>query len=221
VSLTLAVSEVDGAALTGLASGARVAAIPTGVDTAYFHPNGFREQPAGLAFVGSMDWYPNEDAVLHVLDAIWPRVRNGMPEASFTVVGRNPSARLRAAAASLSGVTFTGTVDDVRPEVGRAAVCVVPLRIGGGTRLKILEALAMAKAVVATPIGAEGLPLVDGQHFVAAETPEDFAAAVLSLLRDPARRAALGTCGRRLVEQRHSWAQVAREFEERLKEGVA
>jgi glycosyltransferase involved in cell wall biosynthesis len=119
-----------------------------------------------------------------------------------------------------TGVRITGTVADVRPYVAEAAVFVVPLRIGGGTRLKILEALAMGKAVVATTIGAEGLPIVDGEHFVAANSPTEIAHAVVSLLRDPARRNALGHAGRKLVEQRHSWERVADEFEHLCKEAI-
>ena len=217
--LTLAVSEEDRARLAELAPGARVAAVPTGVDVDYFHPNGISERPAGLVFVGSMDWYPNEDGVLHFLEAVFPRIRREAPGVTFTVVGRNPSARVRAAAA-LHGVQVTGTVDDVRPHVSRAAVYVVPLRVGGGTRLKIFEALAQGKAVVSTRIGAEGLPLVPDRHFVQADQPDDFARAVVSLLRDPARRRALGEAGRRLVAERFAWREVAREFQHRLQEMI-
>jgi polysaccharide biosynthesis protein PslH len=215
VRLTLAVSGEDRERLAEAAPGARVAAIPTGVDLDYFHPNGIAERAASLVFVGSMDWYPNEDGVLHFLEAVLPRVRRAAPGATLTVVGRSPSARVRAASA-LAGAEVTGTVDDVRPYVARSAVFVVPLRVGGGTRLKIFEALAQGKSVVSTRIGAEGLPLVPGRHFLQADDPEDFAQAVVALLRDPARRAELGAAGRRLVAERYSWGQVAREFEERL-----
>ena len=216
--LTLAVSEEDRERLAGLAPGARVAAVPTGVNVDYFHPNGSAERPASLVFVGSMDWYPNEDGVLHFLEAVFPRIRREAPEASFKVVGRSPSPKVRDAAQA-AGVEVTGTVADVRPHVASAQVYVVPLRVGGGTRLKIFEALAQGKAVVSTRIGAEGLPLVPGRHFLQADAPGDLAGAVLALLRDPARRAALGAAGRQLVAERFAWGQVAREFEARL-EGV-
>ncbi len=212
VQLTLAVSEVDRKLLTALAPTARVRAISTGVDPIYFTPNGKSEAAAQLVFTGSMDWYPNEDAIIHFTDAILPTIRGEIPEARLTVVGRNPSARLRGAAAA-AGVRVTGTVDDIRPFVSEAAVYVVPLRIGGGTRLKIFEALAMGKAVVSTGVGAEGLPLEPGVHFLRADEPSEFARAVISLLRDPARRKGLALAGRRLIEERFSWAQVAREFE--------
>jgi polysaccharide biosynthesis protein PslH len=117
-------------------------------------------------------------------------------------------------------VRVTGTVTDVRPYIAEAAVYVVPLRVGGGTRLKIFEALAMEKAVLSTPTGVEGLPLTPGQHFILAEDPANFAAAAVKLLREPGARRALGANGRRLVEARYSWAQVAEEFETYLQQAV-
>jgi glycosyltransferase involved in cell wall biosynthesis len=159
-----------------------------------------------------MDWFPNEDGIAHFVEAILPRVRARVPEVTVTVVGRKPSARVRRLAA-VPGVRITGTVDDVRPYVAGAAVCVVPLRVGGGTRLKIFEALAMGKAVVSTSVGAEGLPMTPGRHFVQADEEAAFADAVIALLQDPGRRRALGDAGRRLVEERYSWPRVAREFE--------
>jgi len=215
--LTLAVSEADRDRLAACAPGARVSAIPTGVDVDYFAPNGIAEAAGHLVFTGSMDWYPNEDGVLHFVEAILPGIRRELPGTALTVVGRNPSPRLRAAAAR-AGVRVTGLVEDVRPFVAEAAVYVVPLRVGGGTRLKIFEALAMAKPVVSTSVGAEGLPLVSGEHFVRADAPADFAGAVVSLLRDPARRRVLGDAGRRLVGERYAWPRVAREFEARCEE---
>jgi len=215
--VTIAVSEVDRALLAATAPGARVFAVPTGVDISYFAPNGVSEVPAHLVFTGSMDWYPNEDAILHFMDTILPSIRREIPGVSMTVAGRSPSPRVRRAATE-AGVRVAGTVNDIRPFIGEAAVYVVPLRVGGGTRLKIFEALAMAKAVVSTSIGAEGLPLTPGEHFVRADEPAEFARAVTSLLRNPSRRRALGAAGRRLVEERYSWAQTAREFEARCEE---
>lgn len=214
--LTIAVSETDRAALARLAPGADIRAVATGVDIAYFAPRAVPERRDRLVFVGSMDWRPNEDAVLHFIDAILPLIRARRPGATLCVAGRNPSEGLRRAA-ERAGVEVTGTVDDVRDFVADAAVYVVPLRIGGGTRLKIFEALAMGKAVVSTAVGAEGLPLEDGAHFLRADAPRAFADAVLALLEDPRRRAALGAAGRRLVEERYSWQQVGVEFESFIK----
>jgi glycosyltransferase involved in cell wall biosynthesis len=187
-------------------------AIPTGVDPGYFKPLGGREVPERLVFTGSMDWFPNEDAIQFFLDAILPRVRRDVPGVTLSVVGRNPSAPLRAAAAR-AGVIVTGTVDDVRPFVDEAALYIVPLRAGGGTRLKIFEALAMGKAVVSTSVGAEGLAVTPGRDIAIADHPDEFARSVIELLRDPARRAALGRAGRLLVQRRYSWEQVSLEFD--------
>lgn len=210
--LTVTVSPQDCAMLAELAPGADVRSVSTGVDVSYFSLNENMEVFDRLVFVGSMDWHPNEDAVLYFIEAILPSIRRERPSVSMTVVGRNPSERLRQAAVK-ADVRVTGTVDDVRALVAAAAVVVVPLRVGGGTRLKIFEALAMSKAVVSTTIGAEGLPLIDGTHYVCADEPIIFASKVVSLLRDPVRRRRLGIAGRKLVEERYSWEQVVSEFE--------
>ena len=216
-SLTIAVSEDDRRRLLDIAPGIRAAAIPTGVDTAYFTPQPEAARPATLVFSGSMDWHPNEDAVIYFADAILPRIRADIPDATLTVVGRNPTARLREVAGR-AGINVTGTVDDVRPSIAEGAVYVVPLRAGGGTRLKIFEALAMGKAVVSTTVGAEGLGLQPGVEYVAADDAESFAREVVALLRDRPRREALERAGRRLVEDNYSWGTVARQFEDRCLE---
>lgn len=209
--LTVAVSEQDRAQLEANAPKALVRAVPTGVDLGYFKPNGAGARAMQLVFTGSMDWHPNEDAILYFIKEMLPAIRREVPDAALTVVGRNPSLHLQEAARD-AGVSVTGTVDDVRPYVDAASVYVVPLRIGGGTRLKIFEALAMGKAVVSTSVGAEGLPLVSGEHFLCADEPASFAAAVVGLLHDPARRLSLGEAGRRLTEERYGWSQVAHAF---------
>jgi glycosyltransferase involved in cell wall biosynthesis len=215
--LTIAVSDADRQRLAALAPRARVTSIPTGVDTDFFHPTNTWETADRLVFTGSMDWHPNEDAIAYFADSILPRIRREVPTVSLAVVGRRPSDRLKAIAKA-AGIYVTGTVDDVRPYIAEAAVYVVPLRAGGGTRLKIFEALAMRKAVVSTTVGAEGLGLTPDREFVAADDADSFAAAVVSLLWDPARRRALGCAGRALVESRYSWQHVAREFERRCEE---
>lgn len=220
VQLTVAVSEVDRASLLALSPSARVRTVATGVDTSYFQPGAAAQRPNSLVFTGAMDWYPNEDGILEFIDTTLPLIQRELADATFTVVGRNAS-KLLLDVDGRNGVRVTGTVDDVRPYVAEGAVYVVPLRIGGGTRLKILEALAMGKALVSTTIGAEGLPLVDGEHFIAADSPAELAQACVSLLRDPTRRAALGRAGRALVEQRHSWERVAQDFEQLCQEAIS
>lgn len=217
--LTVAVSQTDRDMLATDAGAGNSHAIPTGVDAAYFAPTGARESPHHLVFTGSMDWHPNDDAIRYFVETILPMIRREIPQVSLSVVGRNPGAGLRRMAQE-AGIDVTGTVDDVREHVARAAVYIVPLRIGGGTRLKIFEALAMGKPVVSTSIGAEGLPLVDGQHFICADDPSTFARSVVSLLHDAERRRALGRAGRQLVLDHYSWARVARDFAEHCKRVV-
>ena len=212
VDLTVAVSEHDRDRLAAIAPSANVTWIPTGVDTEFFNPAMNRERPNHIVFSGSMDWHPNEDAVRYFLDDILPIVRRDIPGATFSIVGRNPSAALAAAAAA-GGATVTGTLDDIRPAIAEAALCVVPLRAGSGTRLKIFEALSMGKPVVSTTVGAEGLDITPGLHYVAADGAPAFAAAVVSLLNDDQRRREIAAAGRGLVEAKYSWAQVARPFE--------
>ncbi len=194
-----------------------VRVIPTGVDTGYFTRSHQEEppRPRHLVFTGSMDWLPNEDAMLHFCRDILPRVQAEEPETTLTVVGRAPTAAVQALA-TVRGVTVTGRVEDVRPFIRDAAVYVVPLRIGGGTRLKIFEAMAMGKAVVSTVVGAEGLPIVDGTHLVLADEPAAFAHAVVALLRHPERRLALEEAARALVVERYDWSAIAASFEDTL-----
>jgi len=193
-----------------------VSTLPTGVDTDFFCPSGNRPQPGRLAFVGSMDWDPNEDGVVWFLENIYPLIRHTVPNASFVVVGRNPSSRLRAIAARTPAVEITGWVPDVRPYLSQAEVVVVPLRIGGGTRIKIPEAMAMAKGVVSTPIGAEGLPFQDNKQIRITGQPRDFAEAVVELLKNTPFRNAIENVARREVVDNHGWESVVDKVEEVL-----
>jgi glycosyltransferase involved in cell wall biosynthesis len=219
--LTIAVSEADRLVLSAAAPGARVCSVPTGVDTSYFSPDSHRQLPTRLVFTGALEWYPNEDAMVYFVGTILPIIRREFPGVSLTIVGRKPSPRLRAAVDAAPGVTLAADVDDVRPYIGQAAVYVVPLRAGGGTRLKVFEALAMRVAVVSTAVGAEGLPVVPGEHYLRADEPEAFAAAVVELLHDPQRRESIARAGRRLVEEHYSWPHVVHEFAARCEEVVA
>jgi polysaccharide biosynthesis protein PslH len=193
-----------------------ISALPTGVDTDFFHPVESSPVPGRLVFVGSMDWDPNEDGVVWFLESVYPLIRQAVPNASFVIVGRKPSSRLRAIAGKAQSVEVTGGVPDVRPYLSQAEVVVVPLRVGGGTRIKIPEAMAMAKAVVSTPIGAEGLPFQDGKQIRLEEQPQDFANAVVELLRKPPLRKAVENAARNEVVANHGWEAVVDKVEEVL-----
>ncbi|HEX6715492.1 MAG TPA: glycosyltransferase [Pyrinomonadaceae bacterium] len=187
--------------------------VPTGVDTTFFRSNGSRQpRRANLVFTGSMDWLPNEDAIRYFTEQIMPRVRQAVPEVTLTVVGRNPFPGLLELSKRDPSVIVTGRVEDVRPFMEEAAVYVVPLRIGGGTRLKIYEAMAMEKPIVSTSIGAEGLPVEDGREIVLADTPESFADAVVKLIRDENLAAEIGQRAAAKVRGRFGWDKVAEDF---------
>jgi polysaccharide biosynthesis protein PslH len=186
----------------------------------YFKPLSVEEKPNSLVFTGSMDWLPNEDAILYFAEAILPLVKQECPEVTLEVVGRNPSRKLRVAAEREKSLRLTGWVEDIRPFLARGSVCIVPLRIGGGTRLKIFEAMAMAKPVISTTVGAEGLPVQSGKDLILADTPNDFAQSVICLLRDEHLRRRLGNGARTLVEENYSWRRVAESFARTLQECV-
>ena len=217
--LVLAVSEADGATFERLYPGrlcAPVHVVQTGVDTQYFRP--LAEPPsrrAHLVFTGSMDWLPNEDGMLYFVRDILPLIRREEPDATLSIIGRAPTPAVRRLGEE-AGIEVTGRVDDVRPHVGAGTVYVVPLRIGGGTRLKIFEAMGMGKAVVSTTIGAEGLPVTDGRDILIADEPSSFAAAVVRLIRDERVRRQIEEAARQLVVARYDWSAVAQDFEEAL-----
>ena len=230
--LVLAVSDADRQTFQRLYPGAlrgAVHVVQTGVDTQYFRPDGeVRSHPdAGessapggfsrthMVFTGSMDWLPNEDGMLYFVREILPLIRRDEPSATLSVIGRAPTPAVKRLADE-PGIEVTGRVDDIRPHVAAGSVYIVPLRIGGGTRLKIFEAMAMGKAVVSTTIGAEGLPVTPGRDIFIEDEPQRFARAVVTLMRDAAARRRLEEAARALVVARYDWSAVARDFEDAL-----
>ena len=210
----LAVSENDRDFFASYTDPAKITVVPTGVDVDYFQPGTRPEQPETLVFTGSMDWMPNEDAILYFVEAILSHLQNEFPNIELRVVGRSPSKRLLALGAERKQVKVTGSVKDIRPHVLDSAVYVIPLRIGGGTRIKIFEAMAMGKAVVSTSIGAEGLPVQHNENILLADDPAEFAQQVARLLRNAEERHRIGRAARALVEQNYSWRSVASVFDE-------
>ena len=210
----LAVSETDRDTFARYLPSSKIDIIPTGVNVEFFLPGEQSDEaPAEIVFTGSMDWMPNEEGILFFLEEVLPLVRKQIPTATLTIAGRNPSQHLQEVAARIDGVQVTGRVADIRPYIRRAAVYVVPLRIGSGTRLKIFEAMAMGKAIVSTTLGAEGLPVTSGLDIVLANDPASFAQSIARLLQDRSERRRLGLAARALVEERYSWRSVASIFE--------
>jgi glycosyltransferase involved in cell wall biosynthesis len=216
----LTVSDTDRDAFASFLEPEQLTVIPTGVDLDYFQPMPLEETANSLVFTGSMDWLPNQDGILYFVDAILPLIKQQQPDVSLEVVGRSPSRKLQALAEREKSMRLSGWVEDIRPFVARGAICIVPLRIGGGTRLKIFEAMAMGKAVVSTSVGAEGLPVRHGDNILLADTPEDFALSVISLLRDSDQRNRLGSAARALVQEKYSWPKVAESFADTLQDVI-
>jgi polysaccharide biosynthesis protein PslH len=214
----IAVSDHDRNAMLGVSSGCFITVVPTGVDTEiYRSAPPVPGNPATILFTGSMDWEPNIDAVEYFSHDVWPMVLSAFPDARFQIVGRNPHPRVRRLASA--SVEITGTVPLVADYLRSATVVIVPLRIGGGTRLKIFEALAMAKAVVSTSIGAEGLDVTDGRDLMIADDAPFFAAAIIRLLQDPALRRNYEQAAASLAA-RYDWSQIAVRFAEVLQNTV-
>jgi sugar transferase (PEP-CTERM/EpsH1 system associated) len=187
--------------------------VPTGVDTEFFQPSGnAKAVPHSLVFTGSMDWLPNDDAIRYFTRQIMPLIKSKVPDVTLTVVGRNPAPALVDLSKEDPSLIITGRVDDVRPYIESAAAYIVPLRIGGGTRLKIYEAMAMEKAVVSTTIGAEGLPLTSGVELLLADEPATFADAVVRVLTDNAYASELGHRAAAVVREKFGWKQVTDRF---------
>jgi polysaccharide biosynthesis protein PslH len=180
----IAVSKNDRETMLSLAPGCPITVVPTGVDTEEYQASpSVSGEPPVVIFTGSMDWEPNIDAMEFFCSDIWPAVLSAFPDARFQIVGRTPHARVRRLASA--SVEVTGTVKSITDYLRAATVVIVPLRIGGGTRLKIFEAMAMAKAMVSTSIGAEGLEVTDGRDLIIADNAAEFSAAIIRLLREP------------------------------------
>ena len=216
----VAVSEANRKFFSQYVSPSRITVVSTGVDTDKFRPNPDAELPNHLVFTGSYDWAPNADAMEWFYEKILPLIRQEIPDVQTWAVGKNATARMRQFAEQDRAFHVTGLVDDILPYMDKASVYVVPMRSGSGTRLKVFEAMASGKAIVATRTGAEGLPVEHGRSIILADTEADFAAQVVRLLRDPARRRQLGREARAQVEGRASWDAVGSEFETILKNTV-
>jgi len=203
-----AVSEIDAGSIREIKDRTPVNVVENGVDLDYFKSENNDTEPDSMVFVGTMDWRPNQDAVSYFAQEVFPLIRKNRPDAKVIFVGRKPPQEIKALN-DIPGVTVTGSVDDVRPYMQKGAVYVVPLRIGGGTRLKILDAMAMKKAIVSTSVGAEGLEVSEDENILLADTAERFAEQIERLMDDAELRHRMGEDGRQLVEERYGWDRLA------------
>ncbi len=219
---TIAVSEQDAAVFRTEYGCRNVSWVPTGVDTQFFTatPDHARE-PGLMVFTGAMDWMPNEDAMAFFCAEVFPRVKAEVPHARLEIVGREPSAQVRRLHDPAAGVHVVGTVPDVRPYMARCSAFVVPIRIGGGTRLKIYEAMASGCSVVTTRVGAEGLPLTDVEHVRFADTADQLVRQVVHVLRDADEARQMAARGDAYVRREFGWNAVAGRFSATCAEVVA
>lgn len=209
-----AVTERDAQAIADLLPGRTVHVIPNGVDTQFFTPSqATNGTTPSLVFTGVMSYFPNVEAVRFFTDAIWLMVREAVPEARFTIVGRDPDPSLQALADADPGITVTGTVPDIRPYIEQATVYVCPVQTGAGIKNKVLEAMAMQRPIVATSFACSGIDVRSGIHLLLRDDPEQFAAAVIGLLSDPAQRDRLGRSAWELVERQYGWTANAQHVE--------
>ncbi|MFO0935220.1 MAG: glycosyltransferase family 4 protein [Gemmataceae bacterium] len=212
---SIAVSELDAAVLRDRFQAHEVEVIDNGVDVRHFRPQRDVERdPGNILFLGSLDWRPNQDAVRMLLDVIFPQVKRNQPRASLSIVGRNPPEWMKGRIASVAGASLHANVADVRPFLHSCGVMAVPLRIGGGSRLKILEALASATPVISTKIGAEGLNLRSDRHLTIVESEQEMIEALSQAIRDPDWHIGLADDGRRVVARTYDWEPLARKLGE-------
>lgn len=205
VDLNITVSDEDAQALRSIAPSGKFVPLPNGVDTQFFQPSDGPTE--GVVLLGGTDWFPNLDGLEYFAKSVLPRLRNRFPRLPVKSVGRASPEEIRRFSDEFD-MTLTGYVDDIRPHIQRARVLVVPLRVGGGSRLKILDAWAMGKAVVTTTIGCEGLDAVDGENAMIRDDPQSIAHAIIEVISDPSLRSRLGERARLLAQDQYSWDAI-------------
>lgn len=217
----IGVSPIDAQRMRDMFQLTNVSDVATGVDVEYFRRPAGRPPEIDFVFVGSMDWLPNIEGMVWFTKEILPLLRRRKPDCRVAIVGRKPGPEILALAAADAGIEVTGTVPDVRPYLWNSKVSILPLNIGGGTRMKVYEAMAAGLPVVSTSVGIEGLAGEPGRDLLIGDTPEAFAEQCISLLDDATLRNNVGQAGFRLVDEHCSWDAVSRQFEKVLMEAAA
>ncbi|MBU2979197.1 glycosyltransferase family 4 protein [Alteromonas sp. C1M14] len=190
--------------------------VETGVDLDFFAEIPRQPKPCSLVFLGSMDWMPNIDGIEDFIKHCYPKIKQALPQVTLTILGRNPPDKITQYGETDSSITVTGTVDDVRPYLAAASASIVPLRIGGGTRIKIFETMAAGLPVISTTIGAEGLPIKHNENIMIADDHSTFAEASVALLKDNEKAAQIAMNGYKLVKENYSWKTVTQDFVDML-----
>ena len=218
--LNIVVSHADGLNLQKIAPDVSFRVVPNGVDVSYFTPVESPDSPR-VIYTGGMNMFANKDAVQYFVDTILPLIHSQEPDVCFDIVGQDPPPALISRSEADSKLHVHGFVSDIRPLVSEASVYVVPIRVGGGTRLKVLDAMAMGKAIVSTRVGCEGIEVTNGQNILIEDDPTRFAEHVVRLIRDAEFREVLGSEARRLAEARYSWEPISRKLEGAYSEAIA
>ncbi len=209
------ITEKDKERIESMNPRVKASVIPAGVDISYFHPMDVPIEPYSIVSVGAMDWLPNIEGILWFAAKIWPLVKRKVPQAKIYIVGKNPPVEIKKLAAK--DIIVTGFVKDVREYMAKAAVFIVPLRIGGGMRIKILTALAMGKAIVSTSVGCEGIDVENNKNIYIADTERDFAQAIVKLLNDRSETERIGRRGLQIAREKYRWERIAEQIEEEYK----
>ena len=208
--LHITCSSLDSSRLADIDSSLTIREVPNGVDIDYFYPQSGNEIDRNLVFAGGLGWYPNADAMRYFAAEIWPILKKRVPDIVMNVVGKNPPEMLSKLSEEDSNFRVHGFVDDVREYISRASVYVCPIRDGGGTKLKLLDAFAMGMATVAHPAACEGLDVTEGKNILLASSTEEFYAAIEKLIRDKELRKTIGLNARKLVVEKYSFKTIGK-----------
>lgn len=211
-SLNVTCSDVDSERLREIAPQSQVLTVPNGVDLQYFYPSGLEKNASSLIFVGTLNWYPNVEAVIYIANTLWPKLKKLHPDLTFHIVGANPPQQISALAQRDPSFKVHGFVEDIRPMIEQATVYVCPIRDGGGTKLKILDAMAMGAPIVAYPLACEGIEVTPGHDVLFAETDDEFVRQISELLGSPALQQKISRNARKLIEGRFSYEVIGREL---------
>lgn len=211
-SLNVTCSHLDTDRLKTIAPNIKCIDVPNGVDLQYFQPVDVAKVEKSLIFAGGLSWYPNLDAMNFFLSKVWPQLVVEIPTISFTIIGRNPPEWMLALQAEYPNLKVTGFVDDVRPYLSQAHIYICPIRDGGGTKLKVLDALAMRMPLVADPIACEGIDVIDGESVIYATTPEDYVDSIKRLINDPVLCKKISDTGATIIHQNYSFESLGKKL---------
>ncbi|MGM8225033.1 glycosyltransferase [Cellvibrio sp. ARAG 10.3] len=216
--LNITCSDLDAERLNDIAPDVRSLGIPNGVDLDYFSPLALPIKEKSIVFAGGLSWYPNLDAMKFFLTHVWPKLNQEIPDVSMTIIGRSPPPWMQQLQEKYPNLTITGFVDDVRPYLAKAALYVCPIRDGGGTKLKVLDALAMGKTLIANPIACEGITVEHMKNVIFAATPTDYISAIKNAFESPALTQTIARNARKLIEEKYNFKSIGASLSEAVEE---